>query len=155
MFQGKGDTAEPLIVETICHSATVWAKLIDNNGSELPNAIGFKGTGNWGWYNGPLTQGNTYTFEIWAGAAKNDTSKGMLVGELTVTYGTDGMVSWATELADDVQAQNGAHVYIGTNNMAPDFPKDFIKNVALNDSMGPYTGEIYFAFHSSLLIPES
>ncbi len=40
---------------------------------------------NWGWTNGPLPGGD-YEWDIYAGAAQNDISKGMLVGKLIVEY---------------------------------------------------------------------
>ena len=149
----SGDTEEPLIVEANYMDQTVWAKLIDpNEDGEDPDAIGFSGTGNWGWYNGPIQMGDIYTFELWAGAAKNDTSKGMQVGELTVEYKMDGTVAWETTLWGGVLAPTGAHVYISTSDTVPKFPKDFM-NVDVDDEMGIYEEPIYFAYHSSMKIP--
>ena len=149
----SGATEEPLIVEANYMDQTVWAKLIDpNEDGEDPDAIGFSGTGNWGWYNGPIQMGDIYTFELWAGAAKNDTSKGMQVGELTVEYKMDGTVAWETTLWGGVLAPTGAHVYISTSDTVPKFPKDFM-NVDVDDEMGSYEEPIYFAYHSSMKIP--
>jgi len=46
---------------------------------------------NWGWTN-PIGPG-TYEWPLWAGAAQCDTSKGTLVGSVTVVYNGDGMVT--------------------------------------------------------------
>jgi hypothetical protein len=45
----------------------------------------FDGANRWGWTNGPLPVG-TYAFDIYAGAGQSDTSKGTLVGKLSVVY---------------------------------------------------------------------
>ncbi len=41
-------------------------------------------TAKWGWA-GNIKDDGTYTYDIWAAAGKNDTSKGYLVGDLSVT----------------------------------------------------------------------
>jgi len=38
----------------------------------------------WGWTNGPLSEGSSYTFDLYAGAGRNNLSAGTLVGELSV-----------------------------------------------------------------------
>jgi hypothetical protein len=43
------------------------------------------GPARWGWTNGPFPEG-TYTFELWAGAAQCQTSRGTHVGDVTLRY---------------------------------------------------------------------
>jgi hypothetical protein len=133
---------------------TIWAKLVDVNGSEDPNAIGFSGTGNWGWYNGPLSEG-TYVFELWAGAAFNETWRGQLAGYLYLTY-SGGCVTYYTDLEPGFAPKEGAHVYISYSDEAPRFTGgtgDFWNADFAGDSFCGYTGDIYFAFHSSVYVP--
>ena len=126
---------------------TIWAQLVLPNGDPDPRAIGFSGTGNWGWYNGPLSEG-TYNFKLWASAAQNDTSKGTLVGMLQMTYSA-GCVSFeVTEMYEGIAEPTFAHIYINTLSTVPSFPNDF-KDVPLCG----YTGAIYFAYHSVVMMP--
>jgi hypothetical protein len=55
------------------------------------NAFCDNGFSNWGWSNqiGP----GSYTWDLWAGAAQCDTSKGTLVGSVDVVYDGDGYVT--------------------------------------------------------------
>ena len=46
---------------------------------------------NWGWTN-PIMPG-TYEMDLWAGAGQCNTSKGTLVGSVTIVYGADGYVT--------------------------------------------------------------
>ena len=68
-------------------SETAWAY-----GGEVaqPNWDFVRGN-NWGWTNGPLSEGG-YVFDIYAGAGRNDIARGTLVGTLFVDY-ADGDVT--------------------------------------------------------------
>lgn len=75
---------------------------------------GFK---SWGWTNGPLGPGH-YEFDIWAGAAKCDLSKGDLVGTLTIGY--DGSTATVTYSMNAGCTMGFTQVYVGSEM----FPRD-------------------------------
>ena len=66
---------------------------------------------NWGWTN-PLPGYGKYTFELWAGAGQCDTSKGTLVGKVTVEYG-EGNLDVTFNLNPGVILVE-SHVYAGS-----------------------------------------
>ena len=66
---------------------------------------------NWGWTNGPLGPGY-YEFDIYAGAAKCDITKGTLVGTLTVDY--DGSTATVTYTTDAGWAMDYTQLYVGS-----------------------------------------
>ncbi len=68
----------------------------------------------WGWTNGPLAPGS-YKFELWAGAADCDTSKGRLVGWLTVDY--DGSEAVVTYNMYEGNWMTATHLYVGNNRL--------------------------------------
>jgi hypothetical protein len=63
---------------------------------------------NWGWTNaiGP----GTYEWPLWAAAGQCDTSKGTLVGSVSVVYGADGYVTVAYNVAPPYLIEE-THVY--------------------------------------------
>jgi len=89
---------------------------------------------NWGWTN-PITP-DEYTWELWAGAGRCDTSKGTLVGSVTVVYGTDGKVSVEYDLFDGYELKE-THVYAGTT----EFPQMRQGRRGLVDTVAP--GQYY------------
>ncbi|UCH09801.1 MAG: hypothetical protein JSU61_11385 [Fidelibacterota bacterium] len=64
----------------------------------------------WGWTNGPLSEGS-YSFPIYAGAGQCDTTKGTLVGELTVEYFNGTAV--VTYNIDAPYSTDETHLYVG------------------------------------------
>ena len=85
---------------------TAWAKI-------EPSTC-FPGTGNWGWYTKITGKQLPYSNdgeEIWAGAAKCDTSKGTLVGTADVTLTTTEF-HVTSDLLDSCEAGD-LHVYVG------------------------------------------
>ncbi len=83
---------------------------------------GRKDFNRWGWTNGALTEGD-YTFELYAGAGKCDTSKGTDVGEVEVSYrGETATVTITTEGTNPTTGQPytmaDAQVYVGTDKVA-------------------------------------
>jgi hypothetical protein len=72
---------------------------------------------NWGWTN-PIMPG-TYQMDLWAGAAQCDTSKGTLVGTVTVVYGANGVVAVTYNVGAPFILDE-THVYAGTTK----FPLD-------------------------------
>jgi hypothetical protein len=142
------DTAHITITNALelCEE-TIWAKLVGTD----PAAIPFEGTGNWGWYAGPLPEGD-YEFELWAGAAFNDTSKGTFVGMLYMTY-DGGCVSFTLDMEDGFAKPTFSHVYISETAGIPSFPQDFTKDTLAEDELCGFTDSIYFAYHSVVMMP--
>jgi hypothetical protein len=66
---------------------TAWAKSEEYSNENW----NYTTSNNWGWTNGPLSEGN-YVFDLWAGAGQNNISKGTLVGMVYVNY-TGGCVN--------------------------------------------------------------
>lgn len=77
----------------------------------------FDGDGNddglnrWGWSNGALTEGD-YQFAIYAGAGRCDTSKGTLVGTLSVSYA--GGQATVTYNVSSPYYMTESHLYVGS-----------------------------------------
>jgi hypothetical protein len=109
------------------------------------------GFSRWGWTN-PIGPG-TYTWDLWAGAGQCDTSKGTLVGSVTVVYeGGDVTVTYnvgAPYLLDET------HVYAGYG-MFPETKKGKLTVAPgqyYND--GPFDGsEVYVIAHAVVGIPD-
>jgi hypothetical protein len=72
---------------------------------------GFKA---WGWTNGPLGP-DYYEFDLWAGAAGCDISKGRLVGQLTVDY--DGSTAVVTYQMYEGNWMTATHLYVGNDRL--------------------------------------
>jgi hypothetical protein len=68
----------------------------------------------WGWTNGPLGSGS-YEFELWAGAAGCDISKGTLVGWLSVDY--DGSTAIVTYNMYEGNYMTATHLYVGNDRL--------------------------------------
>jgi hypothetical protein len=109
----------------------------------------------WGWTN-PITQG-TYEWELWAGAAQCDTTKGTHVGSVTVVYDNDGYVTVTYNVAAPYLLKE-THVYAGTTM----FPKVKVgKKLADTVAPGQYTnnspflgGPVYVIAHAVVGIPD-
>jgi hypothetical protein len=69
----------------------------------------YYGIQRWGW--SICLEPGTYTFEIYAGAAKCDIKKGQKVGDLEFSY--DGTSGYVTYIADDFYIFEQTHFYIG------------------------------------------
>jgi len=72
---------------------------------------------NWGWTN-PITTSGTYTWNLWAGAGQCDTSKGTLVGNVTVVRTAGGYIT-VTYNVNPGYLLEETHVYAGCDQ----FPK--------------------------------
>jgi hypothetical protein len=107
---------------------------------------------NWGWTN-PI-EPDEYTWDLWAGAAGCDTSKGTLVGSVTVVYDDDGYVT-VTYNVDEPYILDETHVYAGYDM----FPKDRRGNDTVAPGQytneGPFDGsEVYVIAHAVVGIPD-
>ena len=104
----------------------------------------------WGWTNGPLAEGS-YTFDLYAGAAQCDLTKGIIVGTVDIAY-TAGSLT-ATFHVDSPYILDETHVYAGSTM----FP---IKNGAPTVAPGQYyiesglEGNIYVIVHAIVGIPK-
>lgn len=93
----------------------------------------FTGTfSDWGWSN-LIKPGETQTIDLWAGAAKSDTSKGILAGKIRVVY-KGGLVS------GEFMTDPGFTVAPG-------------QYAQLSD-IGPSTGDLYVIAHAVVGMPD-
>lgn len=132
---------------------TAYAKV--QNPTSNKYAVNFIPTfSNWGWTN-RLPEYGEYTFDLWAGAGQCDTSKGTLVGTVTITYNASGL-SWTVNLNPGITLEE-VHVYAGSNQ----FPmvkqgKKLVQSVApgLYTINLPTNGEpIWVIWHAVVGIP--
>jgi len=75
---------------------------------------------NWGWTNGPISDGDELDFDIYAGAGQCDLSKGTLVGELSISYsgGTFTATYTMTETSEftgELYFMTTTHLYVGND----------------------------------------
>ncbi|MDH3381679.1 MAG: hypothetical protein OEL54_03170, partial [Flavobacteriaceae bacterium] len=102
--------SDELVVSNSCETAFAYGGAnncflnIDENGD------GNTDFNRWGWYIGPLDQGST-VHDIFAGAGKCDTSKGIKVGTLSITY--SGSTVNVVFNINAPYAMDETHVYIG------------------------------------------
>jgi hypothetical protein len=107
------------------------------------------GFSRWGWTN-PIVPG-TYTWDLWAGAGQCDTSKGILVGSVTVVYDGDVTVTYNVS---EPYLLDETHVYAGYDM----FPKTKKGKLTVapgqyyND--GSFDGMVYVIAHAVVGIPD-
>jgi len=118
------------------------------------------GFSNWGWTNGPLGPPGSYEFELWAGAAHCDTSKGTLVGWLSVDY--NGSTAVVTYNMYEGNYMTATHLYVGSNHLPRDkkgketvapgqypYSHDPLGNVAADSyTVTGLSGNIYVVAHA-------
>ncbi len=103
---------------------------------------------NWGWTNGPISDGYSDTWDVWAGAGGCDTGTADLVGTVMISY-IDGHLT--TNFSPDLTSFPGLtvtaeHVYAGSD----PFPmKDGKWTVSPGQYyiQSPLTGDIYVIYH--------
>jgi hypothetical protein len=118
------------------------------------DAICFIGEGfdRWGWTNPILP--DTYTWDLWAGAGQCDTSKGILVGSVTVVYGGDGNVT-VTYNVDSPYLLDETHVYAGYDMFPADKRGRLTVAPGKYYNAGPFDGsEVYVIAHAVVGIPD-
>ena len=129
---------------------SAWAKGND--------AVSFTDNGfsNWGWTN-PIVPGE-YTWDLWAGAAQSDTSKGELVGTVTVVYDDFDYSVTVDFNVDFPYSLEETHVYAGYD-MFPQQQRgrNTVDTVApgqyYND--GPFDGsKVYVIAHAVVGMPD-
>jgi hypothetical protein len=113
----------------------------------------------WGWTNGPLGPGS-YEFQLWEGAADCDTSKGRLVGQVTVNY--NGSTAVVTYQMYEGNWMTATHLYVGNNRLPRDrkgdetvtpghypYVHDSLNNVATDTyAVTGLSGDIYVVAHA-------
>ncbi len=121
-------------------------------------SMGFR---SWGWTNGPLGPGS-YKFEIWAGAAQCDLSKGTLVGNLTIDY--DGSTATVTYTMDAGWKMTNTQLYVGSDPLPIDKKGDYTvapgqypyQHTGIDATSDTYTevglsGDIYVVAHADVV----
>jgi hypothetical protein len=109
---------------------------------------------NWGWTN-PIKPG-TYEMDLWAGAAGCDTSKGTLVGSVSVSYNGSVDVTFNVDPAEyDLKE---THVYAGYD-MFPQVTQGrrTVSTVAPGQyrNLGPFDGsQVYVIAHGVVGLPD-
>ena len=102
----------------------------------------------WGWTN-PITP-STYEWPLWAGAAQCDTSKGTLVGSVTVVYDAAGVVAVTYNVALPYLLRE-THVYVGYD----PYPPGQLAAVGLYENYGPFDGsQVYVIAHGVVGVPD-
>jgi hypothetical protein len=89
---------------------TAWAKAPTN--STCFNSLPDLKSNKWGWTN-KLTATGFYTFNLYAGAGQCDTSKGTLVGTVTVDFSTSTHTATVTYLMLPGHKLTEAHLWVG------------------------------------------
>ena len=110
---------------------------------------------NWGWTN-PIMPG-TYEMPLWAAAGQCDTSRGTLVGSVTVVYDDDGYVIVGYNV-DAPYILNETHVYAGTT-MFPQQQRGrrMVNTVAPGQyyNASPFDGsQVYVIAHAVVGLPD-
>ncbi len=107
---------------------------------------------NWGWTN-QISSG-TYTMDLWAGAAKCDTTKGALVGTVTVVYGTNGYVTVTYNVGAPYLLQE-THMYAGTTKFPMVKNKQTVAPGQYSNASPFKNGEkVYVIAHAVVGIPD-
>jgi hypothetical protein len=102
----------------------------------------------WGWTN-PIEPG-TYEWPLWAGAAQCDTTKGTLVGSVSVVYDASGVVTVTYNVSVPYSLEE-THVYAGYDLMPP----DGFTAVGQYKNYGPFDGnQVYVIAHAVVGIPD-
>lgn len=111
---------------------------------------------NWGWTNFIASKPAYQTWSLWAGAGQCNTSKGVLVGSVSVTYNAAGYVTVNFNVSMPYVVRT-SHVYAGTT----PFPlvKAGNKWVYTNapgqyTNNSPFSGPIYVIVHAEVGIPD-
>ncbi|KAL6065204.1 U3 small nucleolar RNA-associated protein 23 [Balamuthia mandrillaris] len=112
---------------------TAFAYLPDSDLATCFLELGFS---RWGWTNGPLTQGNSYTMDLYAGAAQCDRDRGENVGTVTVVHAGDA-VTVTFVLDAPYSFTETPQVYIGDQPI----PEGNGGNPTVAPGQYPYRGE--------------
>ena len=106
---------------------------------------------NWGWTNS-ISTFSVQTWNLWAGAAMCATSKGTLVGTVTVNYGTNGYVNVNYNVAYPYILSE-THVYAGYTKFQK-FGKTWTVAPGQYTNVGGFSGPIYVIAHAKVGLPD-
>lgn len=107
---------------------------------------------NWGWTNAIVP--GEYTMDLWAAAGQCDTTKGTLVGTVTVVYGDDGNVT-ATYNVDPGFLLAETHFYAGYTMFPMDKKGKPTVAPGQYTNQGPFDGsQVYVIAHAVVGIPD-
>ncbi len=107
---------------------------------------------NWGWTNKLNARGTTDVMELWAAAGQCNTSKGTLVGSVTVTYAANGMVSASYSVAAPYMLKE-THFYAGKTQF-PVVNRRTTVAPGLYTNKGPFSGVIWTIAHAVVGLPD-
>jgi hypothetical protein len=147
-----GNVVVPFCETAFAKGGYVWTTHRRSNPENLPSLNLTKNR--WGWAINLTATGET-TYDIWAGAGLNHTSKGTLVGELTVIWDENGGVSLKYDMADGYCLEE-VHVYVGDDAPATIAPGQFghVKEFDPNATSYEYStslnddGDIWIVAHA-------
>ncbi len=147
---------DPIIDSEPINTETAFA--YNANFSQAFTNFGIKSR--WGWTNGPLAPGS-YTFTLYAGAAKSDITKGTNVGTLTLVY--NGSSAVATYNMKNPYKLQEAQLFLGADVLPVDngsytvAPGQYPYNAGELNSVTSYTfnvtglnGSIYLVAHATV-----
>ncbi|SOC80675.1 Por secretion system C-terminal sorting domain-containing protein [Salinimicrobium sediminis] len=103
-----------IIIEACCSDETAYAYGTRQNSGPFCNQPG--GGNNWGWSIGLLSKDTAYTFDMYAGASKCNPSRGVDVGDVSISY-EPGFFVVTFLIEDNISGEHNkllnAQVYIG------------------------------------------
>lgn len=118
------------------------------------------GFSRWGWSNGPIAPGTSETWPVYAAAGQCDVSKGTLIGNIAVAYGSDGSATLAFDRAADFYLDE-EHLYVGNEPLARDVNGEYtvapgqypvvndLDNATHTDNtVTGLSGDIYVVYHA-------
>ena len=113
---------------------------------------------NWGWTNLIKQSLSSYTWDLWAGAGQCDTSKGTLVGSVTVDYARDGYVAVTYNVGSPYLIKE-THVYVGIKKYPQVLQgKKWVSTVApgsyYNNSPFTSLNDVYVIAHAVVGLPD-
>jgi len=149
-----------LITCTLLFSNTYVAGVAEDYYNELAWSYGWEeyaipftelGFQNWGWSNGPFSEG-TYTMDLFAGANGNVLENGGIAGEVTVIY-DEGEVEVNCRVFEDFYTLEEVYLWIGETELPPSSSGQFWYNFTheLNTSYS-FTGDVYIALCAEVTV---
>ena len=132
--ENSDTTYVPVVGCTECDTAFGVALNADKTAIDESISTCFREDGfrRWGWTN-TINPGNTYTLDLYRGAAQCLLDKGEYVGYVTVTYSADYYVTAVFTPKDDKTGFDEIHLYVGCNS----YPQ--LKNGNFTVAPGSYT----------------
>jgi hypothetical protein len=117
------------------------------------------GFSRWGWSNGPLAPGSSGTWPVYAAAGQCDISKGTHIGNIAVSYGSDGTATVSFDRLADFYLDE-EHLYVGNEPLPRDngeytvapgqYPivKELDNATHTENTVSGLSGDIYVVYHA-------